>query len=76
MKKRKPKAGSIAYYIEQVINYKTEQEAAQHLEKGYPPIMAKLLLSLLIEVRSFCTLGRVLFGALLGFVIKALIFGL
>ena len=76
MKKRRPKAGSIAYYIEQVVNYKTQQEATQHLEKGYPPIMAELLLSLLIEIRTFCTLGRVIFGTLLCFAIKALIFGL
>lgn len=75
MKKRTPKHGSIAYYIEEVVKYRAEDETGQHVKNSYPPIMAELLLSLLIEVRTFCTAGRVLLGLLMLLALKALFFG-
>ena len=52
MRKRKPKPGSIAYYIEEVIRYRSEHKAGEGLKDGYPPIVAELLLSMLISVRA------------------------
>ena len=69
MKKRAPKPGSIAYYIEEVVRYSSEYEAGQGIENGYPPIVAELLLSLLIEVRTFCTVGRFALGLVVGFLL-------
>ena len=76
MKERLPNVGSIAHYIEEVVGYKSKYETGEEIKEGYPPIVAELLLSLLIEVRTFCTFGRLLFGALLFFTLKALLFGL
>ncbi len=73
MKKRTPKHGSIAYYIEEVVKYRAEDETGQHVKHSYPPIMAELLLSLLIEVRTFCTAGRLLLGTLLGAAVMGLL---
>lgn len=75
MKKRPPKPASIAYYIEEVIKYRSKQEAKNGVENSYPPVVPELLLSLLIEVRSFCIFGRLLIGALLFLVFKAIIIG-
>lgn len=75
MKKRPPKYGSIAYYIEEVVANRTKQETEDGTKNRYPPVVPELLLSLLMEVRSFCIFGRVLIGALLALIFKALIFG-
>ena len=73
-KHRAPKPQSIAYYIEKVIGYRTEYETTDQVKNGYPPVVAELLLSLLIEVRTFCMAGRVLIGTLIALVVKALFF--
>lgn len=33
MKKRTPKHGSIAYYIEEVVKYRAEDETGQHVKE-------------------------------------------
>lgn len=65
-KHRNHRAGSIPYYIEEVVSYRTEQETSDQLKNGYPPVMAELLLSLLIEVRTFLGFGRICLGLLTG----------
>lgn len=68
-KKRKNRAGSIPYYIEEVVSYRSEKETDDSLKDGYPPVVQELLLSLLIEVRTFCRAGRFLIGALIFFLV-------
>ena len=65
-KRRNHRAGSIAYYIEKVVGYRTEYETTDQLKDGYPPVMAELLLSMLIEVRTFLGFGRICLGLLTG----------
>lgn len=60
--KRSPKFNSTAYYIEEVVRYRSEYEAGNRFENGYPLIVTELLLATLISVRAirfaFCfTLG-------------------
>lgn len=72
-KERKHRAGSIPYYIEEVVSYRTEKKTGDGFKDGYPPIVPELLLSLLIEVRTFCRASRFLIGALLFFLIAQLL---
>lgn len=74
-KKKRPKPGSLTYYIEAVIGYRTKYEAAEHLKDGYPPVMAELLLSLLISVRVIRRCFAVLIGAFLALAIDKLLTG-
>ena len=72
-KHRKHRAGSIAYYIEEVVSYRTKYETTKEIDSRYPPVVAELLLSLLMEVRSLFTALRVLVGSLLGHLLLALV---
>lgn len=72
---RAKKAGTIAYYIEKVVSYRSKHEAAENLENGYPPVVPELLLSLLIEVRTLFSLARFLICFLLGLLLKAFFLG-
>lgn len=75
MKQRRPKPQSISDYIEKVVGYRTEYETSDKLIGSYPPVVPEMLLSLLIEVRTFCAAGRVLLGLLMLLALKALFFG-
>ena len=72
MKKRAPKVGSIAYYIEEVAKYGSERKIDGTAYEGYPPVVPEMLLSLLMEVRSLFGLFR----GLLSFLLGALVLGL
>lgn len=68
-RKRPPKPGSIPYYIDKVIDYRTQYETAKKVENSYPPVVAELLLSILISVRAI----RGTFGVLSGFLLFLLL---
>lgn len=72
---RSKKAGTIAYYIEKVVSYRSKHEAAENLESSYPPVVPELLLSLLIEVRTLFTFARFLICFLLCLLFKAIFLG-
>lgn len=74
-KQKRPKPQSIPYYIEEVLKYRAKYEASNKIENGYPPVVAELILSILIDVRVFCRAGSSLIGMLLLLVLKALFFG-
>lgn len=68
-RKRPPKPSSIPYYIDKVIDYRTQYETAKKVENSYPPVVAELLLSILISVRAI----RGTFGVLSGFILFLLL---
>lgn len=68
-RKRPPKPSSIPYYIDKVIDYRTQYETAKEVENSYPPVVAELLLSILISVRAI----RGTFGVLSGFILFLLL---
>lgn len=68
-RKRPPKPSSIPYYIDKVIDYRTQYETAKKVENSYPPVVAELLLSILISVRAI----RGTFGVLSGFLLFLLL---
>lgn len=68
-RKRPPKPSSIPYYIDKVIDYRTQYETAKKVENSYPPVVAELLLSILISVRAL----RGTFGVLSGFLLFLLL---
>ena len=68
-RKRPPKPSSIPYYIDKVIDYRTQYETAKEVENSYPPFVAELLLSILISVRAI----RGTFGVLSGFILFLLL---
>lgn len=68
-RKRPPKPSSIPYYIDKVIDYRTQYETAKEVENSYPPVVAELLLSILISVRAL----RGTFGVLSGFLLFLLL---
>ena len=69
MKKRRKRVGTFAYYIEEVVSYRTKCERDQNLKDRYPPVVVELLFSLLICIRPVCNALLFLIGVLL---IKAL----
>ena len=71
---KRPKPQSIPYYIEEVVGYRSKYESSNKIENGYPPVVAELLLSILIDVRVFCRAGSGLIGMLILLVLKALLF--
>ena len=73
MRKRKPKPGSVSYYIEEVICYRAEYEASNGLKDGYPPVVPELLLSILISVRAIRSAFCILTGAFIFFVLKLIL---
>ena len=72
---RAKKAGTIAYYIEKVVSYRSNHEATENLESSYPPVVPELLLSPLIEVRTLFTFARFLICFLLVLLFKAFFLG-
>ena len=68
-RKKTPKPSSIPYYIDKVIDYRTQYETAKEVENSYPPVVAELLLSILISVRAL----RGTFGVLSGFILFLLL---
>lgn len=68
-RKRPPKPSSIPYYVDKVIDYRTQYETAKKVENSYPPVVAELLLSILISVRAI----RGTFGVLSGFLLFLLL---
>lgn len=68
-RKRPPKPSSIPYYIDKVIDCRTQYETAKKVENSYPPVVAELLLSILISVRAI----RGTFGVLSGFILFLLL---
>ena len=68
-RKKTPKPSSIPYYIDKVIDYRTQYETAKEVENSYPPVVAELLLSILISVRAI----RGTFGVLSGFILFLLL---
>ena len=68
-RKRPPKPSSIPYYIDKVIDYRTQYETAKEVENSYTPVVAELLLSILISVRAI----RGTFGVLSGFLLFLLL---
>lgn len=71
----RPKVGTLDYYIDEVVGYRAKCERGEDLEKGYPPVVAELLLSILISVRSLRLVLLPLGGLLLGLLIKLLLEG-
>lgn len=69
IQKKTPKPSSIPYYIDKVIDYRTQYETAKEVENSYPPVVAELLLSILISVRAL----RGTFGVLSGFLLFLLL---
>ena len=69
-RKRPPKPSSIPYYIDKVIDYRTQYETAKKVENSYPPVVAELLLSIFISVRALCGTFGVLSGFLLFLLLK------
>lgn len=72
---RAKKAGTIAYYIEKVVSYRSHYETSDKIKDGYPPVVPELLLSLLIEVRTLFTFARFLICFMLGLLFKAFFLG-
>ncbi len=70
-KRRNHRAGSIPYYIEEVVSYRTKYEAADNLKDGYPPVVPELLLSILISLRAVRGLLAGLVGFSLGLLISS-----
>lgn len=68
-RKRPPKPSSIPYYIDKVIDYRTQYETAKEVENSYPPVVVELLLSILLSVRAI----RGTFGVLSGFILFLLL---
>ena len=64
-RERKPNFNSTAYYIEEVVRYRSEQEAAEQLKDGYAPLMLEMQLAILISVRAIRGAICLLTGTLL-----------
>ena len=70
---RRPKVGTLDYYIEEVVSYRAKYERGEDLDKGYPPVMAELLLSILISVRALRLVLLPLGGLLLFLLLKLIL---
>ena len=68
-RERKPKFNSTAYYIEEVVRYRSEHESAEDLKESYPPVM----LAILISVRAIRGAICLLTGALLFLLLKLIL---
>ena len=69
IQKRPLKPCSIPYYIDKVIDYRTQYETAKKVENSYLPVVVELLPSILISVRAL----RGTFGVLSGFLLFLLL---
>lgn len=74
-KRNDHRAGSIPYYIEEVVGYRANYETTDNLKDGYPPVVAELLLSILISLRAVRGLLASLGGFSLGLLLSRLFFG-
>lgn len=72
-RERKPKFNSTAYYIEEVVRYRSEHESAEDLKESYPPVMLEMQLAILISVRAIRGAICLLTGALLFPLIKLIL---
>lgn len=72
-RERKPNFNSTAYYIEEVVRYRSEQEAAEHFKDGYPPLMLEMQLAILISVRAIRGAICLLTGTLLFLLLKLIL---
>lgn len=70
---RAPKVNSTAYYIEEVVSYRSEYEAGNRIENSYPPIVAELLLAMLISLRAIRFTFCLMAGAFLYLMVKLLL---
>ena len=70
---RKPNFNSTAYYIEEVVRYRSEQEAAEQLKDGYAPLMLEMQLAILISVRAIRGAICLLTGTLLFLLLKLIL---
>lgn len=72
-KERTPKFNSTAYYIEEVVRYRSEHEAAEDLKESYSPIMLEMQLAILISVRAIRSTVCLTTGALLFLLLKLML---
>ena len=72
-RERKPNFNSTAYYIEEVVRYRSEQEAAEDLKESYPPVMLEMQLAILISVRAIRGAICLLTGTLLFLLLKLIL---
>lgn len=72
-RERKPKFNSTAYYIEEVVRYRSEHEPAEDLKESYPPVMLEMQLAILISVRAIRGAICLLTGALLFLLLKLIL---
>lgn len=75
-KDRRYSVGSARYYIEEVVNYRAQYERDEDLKKGYPPVMAELLLSVLFDLRALKILLSFLGGSFFGLLLCKLLGGI
>ena len=63
--KRKPKPYSAAYYIEEVVKYRSEYKSGAGFKDGYPPVVPELLTSIYLGLqyifRALCLTVCLLF---------------
>ena len=72
-RERKPKFNSTAYYIEEVVRYRSEHESAEDLKESYPPVMLEMQLAILISVRAIRSTFCILSGALIFLLLKLIL---
>ena len=72
-RERKPNFNSTAYYIEEVVRYRSDKEANDCIEDGYPPLMLEMQLAILISVRAIRSTFCILSGALLFLLLKLIL---
>ena len=72
-RERKPNINSTAYYIEEVVRYRSDKEANDCIEDGYAPLMLEMQLAILISVRAIRSTFCILSGALLFLLLKLIL---
>ena len=72
-RERKPNFNSMAYYIEEVVRYRSDKEANDCIEDGYPPLMLEMQLAILISVRAIRGAICLLTGTLLFLLLKLIL---
>lgn len=70
---RRPKVGTIGYYIEEVVNYRAECESKYVPKYGDAPVVAELLLSILISLRATQRGVYLVAGVLMGLIFKKIL---
>lgn len=72
-RERKPNFNSTAYYIEEVVRYRSDKETNDCIEDGYPPLMLEMQLAILISVRAIRGAICLLTGTLLFLLLKLIL---